>query len=236
MADDELLHTEYLAVGAERDALQEKLARLQKEYGAADAEITRFQQWVEDLQAGMFINCVYCGHRYGPNHEVPASMAEVLKKHIEVCPKHPLSVALATVERLRKELSDRGHIDICNKVRTMGPCGCGLESLLKETKTPPKPPAAPIPLPPPEPLNRIDESQRPTLHKTVLYGAVLGLLFVAAHVSLLLVVYPLLGDERWPYYVLGLYGASWALVGCSIPVFVQKYVKWKRNKCTTQRS
>lgn len=51
----------------------------------------KLQQWVSDLQSGMYINCVYCGHRYGPKDEVPASMADVLKKHIETCPDHPMS-------------------------------------------------------------------------------------------------------------------------------------------------
>ena len=60
------------------------------------------QQWINDLQSDMFINCVYCGHRYGPNDEVPASMADVLKEHIEQCPDHPMSALknkLATCEQ-----------------------------------------------------------------------------------------------------------------------------------------
>ena len=56
------------------------------------AENERLQQWVHDCQAGMYINCVYCGHRYGPDDEVPATMADVLKEHIERCPKHPMSM------------------------------------------------------------------------------------------------------------------------------------------------
>ena len=71
-----------------------------------DAEkIVRLEQWVADCQAGMYINCVYCGHRYGPDDEVPAAMADVLKEHIEQCPEHPLSRAkakhLGMVERPR---------------------------------------------------------------------------------------------------------------------------------------
>ena len=54
-------------------------------------EIKRLDAWVNDLQSGMYINCVYCGHRYGPQDKVPCSMAEALKKHIEQCPKHPMS-------------------------------------------------------------------------------------------------------------------------------------------------
>ena len=58
---------------------------------SAAQEIERLKAWVNDLQAGMYINCVYCGHRYGPDTEVPESMAEVLKEHIEQCPEHPMS-------------------------------------------------------------------------------------------------------------------------------------------------
>lgn len=62
------------------------------------AEVRQLKQWVNDLQSGMYINCVYCGHRYGPKESTPATategpsptMAESLKRHIERCPKHPL--------------------------------------------------------------------------------------------------------------------------------------------------
>jgi sugar phosphate isomerase/epimerase len=53
-------------------------------------EVKQLQQWVDDLQSEMYINCVYCGHRYGPQDEVPATMAEALKEHIEICEKHPM--------------------------------------------------------------------------------------------------------------------------------------------------
>ena len=68
-----------------------------------DKEIERLRDWVNDLQAGMYINCVYCGHRYGPNTEIPTSMADVLKEHIEKCPEHPLFEARQEIERLKKE-------------------------------------------------------------------------------------------------------------------------------------
>src|SRR3990167_3692891 len=64
----------------------------------------RLQAWVHDLQAGMYINCVYCGHRYGPDDEVPATMADVLKEHIEHCPKHPMSTLKARLARLEEAL------------------------------------------------------------------------------------------------------------------------------------
>ena len=54
-------------------------------------EIEQLTQWIDDLQSKMYINCVYCGHRYGPQDEVPATMAEALKEHIEMCEKHPMN-------------------------------------------------------------------------------------------------------------------------------------------------
>lgn len=72
-----------------------------EEIAAIRAENERYKQWVDDLQSGMYVNCVYCGHRYGPGETTPVSMADALKKHIENCPKHPMSALKAEVERLR---------------------------------------------------------------------------------------------------------------------------------------
>lgn len=76
---------------------------------AKDAEIVRLTKEVErltacvgDLQSGMYINCVYCGHHYGPVDKVAPAMADVLKQHIERCPKHPMSALKAEVERLKR--------------------------------------------------------------------------------------------------------------------------------------
>lgn len=63
-----------------------------------EQEIARLKRWVSDLQSGMYINCVYCGHRYGPEKDTPAVMADVLKHHIARCPEHPLSRAIAMLE------------------------------------------------------------------------------------------------------------------------------------------
>ena len=54
-------------------------------------QVDDLREWVDDLHSGMYINCVYCGHRYGPNDEVPATMADALKEHVARCPKHPMS-------------------------------------------------------------------------------------------------------------------------------------------------
>jgi len=66
-------------------------------------EVERYQKWVNDLQAGMYINCVYCGHCYGPDDEVAASMQDALKEHVEQCPEHPMSVLKEEIASLQKE-------------------------------------------------------------------------------------------------------------------------------------
>ena len=70
---------------------------------AQQQEINRLQQWVNDLQAGMYVNCVYCGHRYGMENDTPVAMADVLKGHIEHCPKHPMSKLKKEIDRLKDE-------------------------------------------------------------------------------------------------------------------------------------
>ena len=74
--------------------------------------VQRLQKWIDDLQSGMFINCVYCGHRYGPGQEVAATMREALYEHVKVCPRHPLSAALARVAELEAECREAwGHVE-----------------------------------------------------------------------------------------------------------------------------
>jgi len=54
-------------------------------------EVERLVNWINDLHSGMYINCVYCGYRYGPKHDTPVAMSQVLREHIEQCPEHPVS-------------------------------------------------------------------------------------------------------------------------------------------------
>jgi len=70
--------------------------------GGLKADIVRLEKWVDDLQSGMYINCVYCGHRYGPRDEVPASMSDVLTAHVEKCAKHPLAAARERIVELEE--------------------------------------------------------------------------------------------------------------------------------------
>lgn len=76
----------------------EQLANWLKSYRSLLEENEKLKAWINDLQSGMYINCVYCGHRYGPHTEIPASMADVLKAHIEECPKHPMSTLKTKLE------------------------------------------------------------------------------------------------------------------------------------------
>ncbi|HWF03412.1 MAG TPA: hypothetical protein VHA06_06980 [Candidatus Angelobacter sp.] len=63
-----------------------------------EQENTRLRRWIDDLQSGMYISCVYCGHRYGPKDKVPTSMADALKLHISACPEHPMHVVLEALK------------------------------------------------------------------------------------------------------------------------------------------
>jgi hypothetical protein len=72
------------------------------------AENKRLEGWIDDLQSGMFINCVYCGHRYGPKDNTAVAMRKQLYEHISKCPKHPLSKAQAEIAKLQKRIVELG--------------------------------------------------------------------------------------------------------------------------------
>ena len=97
-------------VGVSRQALEEVLY-----------EIEQLRAWISDLQSGLYVNCVYCGHRYGPGETTPVSMADALKAHVEQCSKHPMSalkvennkllgVATAAAD-LVENIAERGYHD-----------------------------------------------------------------------------------------------------------------------------
>lgn len=69
----------------------DEIARLKHEQ---KQEIAVMVKWIADLQRGMSINCVYCGHNFGPKGSTQAVMSDVLHEHIKVCPKHPLALAI----------------------------------------------------------------------------------------------------------------------------------------------
>lgn len=86
-------------VGSVDKVLSELWPEIDGHLSSCQKELAEAKNWVKDLQSGMYINCVYCGHRYGPKDKVPASMADVLKSHVEMCPKHPMS-------QIKKELAE----------------------------------------------------------------------------------------------------------------------------------
>ena len=62
--------------------------------------VQKLRKWVSDLQSGLYLNCVYCGERFEP----PEGTVDMLTKHVEACPKHPLSAAKRDIEILREAL------------------------------------------------------------------------------------------------------------------------------------
>lgn len=84
-----------MSIAAERARLilaedwQHPVLRSSMEQLVADNE--RLEQHVNDLQSGMYVNCVYCGHQYGPGEVTPVTMADALKAHIAQCPEHPMA-------------------------------------------------------------------------------------------------------------------------------------------------
>lgn len=79
----ELKHWKTIKEATERDALQ---------------------RWINDLQSQLYINCVYCGHRYGPNEkEVPA---DALRQHVACCPEHPMAELVASCKEAVEAIGD----------------------------------------------------------------------------------------------------------------------------------
>jgi len=77
-------------------------------------KIKSLERWKNDLLSGMYVNCVYCGYRYGPKENTPVSMAEILKEHIEHCPEHPMSKL-----KLTNEEFDKQHKELIQKIKTL---------------------------------------------------------------------------------------------------------------------
>jgi len=89
-----------------RDRAEQYFASLSEDYARVCATNNRLQTWVNDLHSQMFINCVYCGHRYGPNPGTPVSMSDILTTHIETCPEHPMSKLKTDNTRLTERIRE----------------------------------------------------------------------------------------------------------------------------------
>jgi len=84
---------------------EKEIAELEEKIEKRDKALEQYRRWTNDLQSGMYVNCVYCGHQYGPRKDTPVAMADVLRKHIEQCPEHPLSAAKAEIQKRDKEIA-----------------------------------------------------------------------------------------------------------------------------------
>lgn len=71
-------------------------------------ENEKLKMWISDLQSGMFINCVYCGHRYGPKDQMPATLvaADPVKvKALQAKISHlPKTMDLKNIRRIFAEI------------------------------------------------------------------------------------------------------------------------------------
>jgi len=97
---------EHCADKVDRDLAQTLMREAAAALAAQAQEIERLTAWVSDLQSGLYVNCVYCGHRYGPGETTPVSMADALKAHIEQCPKHPMSALKQRAEAAEARLGE----------------------------------------------------------------------------------------------------------------------------------
>jgi hypothetical protein len=82
-------------------------SKLIAELSALTAKVRFLEIWVADLQSGMYVNCVYCGHRYGPGDTTPVSMADALRAHVAACPAHPMSGLVKAVMAACDLLAER---------------------------------------------------------------------------------------------------------------------------------
>jgi Zn ribbon nucleic-acid-binding protein len=107
MSDKECIaHRANVVVGRLKTRVREleRLLRASEEARTrAERERDELRWWVDDLQSGMYVNCVYCGHRYGPGDTTPVTMADALKAHVEQCPKHPMSALRAKLAAAEQE-------------------------------------------------------------------------------------------------------------------------------------
>ena len=68
-------------------------------------EIKTLKGWINGLPQ-LYVNCVYCGHRFKPNPEVFPSQTDVVREHMEKCSKHPLFQANQKIKELKKVIEE----------------------------------------------------------------------------------------------------------------------------------
>ncbi len=83
------------------EELKEQVTRLQEENAVLVHDRDATRRWVNDLQAGQYVNCVYCGYQYGPVDTTPDAPSALLQAHVEQCPAHPMAQLKAELMALR---------------------------------------------------------------------------------------------------------------------------------------
>jgi len=102
-----------------------KLTAEQVDLAECRAEIIRLDKWIDDLQSKMYVNCAYCGFRFGPRDTTKAAMTDVIKQHVRQCQRHPYAKALAALQQYGH------HQPHCKHLRLKGPCTCGFTAALE---------------------------------------------------------------------------------------------------------
>ena len=86
-----------------------------------EKEIKRLMKWIADLLSNRYVNCVYCGHRYGKTEDTLSSMSEVLYEHIKECEYHPLAEAREIIRILLPFIENQ--CTTCQHEHYPGDCG-----------------------------------------------------------------------------------------------------------------
>lgn len=71
-------------------AVSTECERISARLNEANQTVAAQRRWIEDLQSGQWVNCVFCGHRYIPREASPTDPTALLRSHIASCAKHPL--------------------------------------------------------------------------------------------------------------------------------------------------
>jgi hypothetical protein len=113
-----VVDADVLTLTRERDELTQLLGAAMRLREDGYAREGRLRRWVSDLQSGLYVNCVYCGHRYGPGETTPASMADALKAHVERFPEHPMAALRAALEAVMRDYDDDASGYCCIRPET----------------------------------------------------------------------------------------------------------------------
>lgn len=91
--------TTYISPQRKIEQLQSNISAVHNLCSALEQENIRLQKWIRELQNGGSVNCVYCGENFGPIESTEVALADILKKHMLSCVKHPLAAMKQLVYR-----------------------------------------------------------------------------------------------------------------------------------------